>query len=245
MADADARRLARAARERRVHWRHRRRDRRDRSRVRSASRFSSTPRRTCPDNRFNDGKVDRQGRFWAGTMDDRSGERQRHALSRRSETLAGTRSTAAIESPMARRSARDGEHHVPQRFARGRSPTSSISTTTGSPANRRDLPPIRRGRRLSRRNDRRCRRLPVDRLLGRLVRPPLFAQAASGWRRIKMPGRSGRPAARSAAPTSTGSTSPRRASGLDRSALAMQPNAGGLFMVTPGVRGLDDAPFAG
>jgi sugar lactone lactonase YvrE len=33
--------------------------------------------------------------------------------------------------------------------------------------------------------------------------------------------------------------------GLDEDALAMQPNAGGLFMVSPGVRGLADVPFAG
>ena len=32
---------------------------------------------------------------------------------------------------------------------------------------------------------------------------------------------------------------------LDERALDMQPNAGGLFMVRPGVRGLADAPFAG
>ena len=29
-----------------------------------------TPEAHLPDNRFNDGKVDRSGRFWAGTMDD-------------------------------------------------------------------------------------------------------------------------------------------------------------------------------
>ena len=33
--------------------------------------------------------------------------------------------------------------------------------------------------------------------------------------------------------------------GLDDAALEMQPNAGGLFMVTPGVRGLADVPYAG
>jgi len=33
--------------------------------------------------------------------------------------------------------------------------------------------------------------------------------------------------------------------GLDESALSLQPNAGGLFMVTPGVQGLADVPFAG
>ena len=33
--------------------------------------------------------------------------------------------------------------------------------------------------------------------------------------------------------------------GLDDDALKMQPNAGGLFMFTPGVRGLADVPFDG
>ena len=32
------------------------------------------PEKHLPENRFNDGKVDRRGRFWAGSMDD--GERQ-------------------------------------------------------------------------------------------------------------------------------------------------------------------------
>ncbi len=30
----------------------------------------ANPEEDLPDNRFNDGKVDRRGRFWAGTMDD-------------------------------------------------------------------------------------------------------------------------------------------------------------------------------
>jgi xylono-1,5-lactonase len=36
------------------------------------SRFDvfANPEAALPDNRFNDGKTDRQGRFWAGTMDD-------------------------------------------------------------------------------------------------------------------------------------------------------------------------------
>jgi sugar lactone lactonase YvrE len=33
--------------------------------------------------------------------------------------------------------------------------------------------------------------------------------------------------------------------GLDEDALAMQPNAGGLFMVSPNARGIADIPFAG
>jgi len=34
----------------------------------------ANPEGDLPDNRFNDGKVDRQGRFWAGTMDNRERE---------------------------------------------------------------------------------------------------------------------------------------------------------------------------
>jgi len=39
----------------------------------TADRFEivANPEEQLPDNRFNDGKVDRRGRFWAGTMDDR------------------------------------------------------------------------------------------------------------------------------------------------------------------------------
>ena len=33
--------------------------------------------------------------------------------------------------------------------------------------------------------------------------------------------------------------------GLDAAALEMQPKAGGLFMLTPGVQGLAEVPFAG
>jgi xylono-1,5-lactonase len=32
---------------------------------------------------------------------------------------------------------------------------------------------------------------------------------------------------------------------LDETALSMQPNAGGLFMVTAGVHGVAEVPFAG
>jgi sugar lactone lactonase YvrE len=32
--------------------------------------------------------------------------------------------------------------------------------------------------------------------------------------------------------------------GLDESTRAMQPKAGGLFMITPGVQGIEEIPFA-
>ena len=44
------------------------------------------PERDLSDNRFNDGKVDREGRFWAGTMDDRELE-ARGSLYRLDPTL--------------------------------------------------------------------------------------------------------------------------------------------------------------
>ena len=50
----------------------------------------ANPETDLPDNRFNDGKVDRSGRFWAGTMDDQ--ERQSSgALYRLDPNLAWTR----------------------------------------------------------------------------------------------------------------------------------------------------------
>ena len=65
-------------------------------------------------------------------------------------------------------------HHVPQRF--GRQVTYAFDSMPTAARQPPHLPPIRPGRRLSRRHDRRCRRLPVDRLLGRLVRSPLLAR---------------------------------------------------------------------
>ena len=72
----------------------------------TADRFEIlfNPEEDLPGNRFNDGKVDRQ-RPLLGGHDGRRGKRgERHALPDRAD-LSGMRSTAAIKSPMARRSA--------------------------------------------------------------------------------------------------------------------------------------------
>jgi D-xylonolactonase len=53
----------------------------------------ANPEQALPDNRFNDGKTDRQGRFWAGTMDNRE-RAARGTLYR----LDPDRSLAAIDS---------------------------------------------------------------------------------------------------------------------------------------------------
>ena len=61
----------------------------------SAGAFTTIvdPEPDWPTNRFNDGKVDRQGRFWAGTMDDRE-EQASGALYRLDPSLSWTRADA-------------------------------------------------------------------------------------------------------------------------------------------------------
>ena len=104
--------------------------------------------------------------------------------------------------------------------------------------------PLRGVGRAAGRHDRRCRRLPVGRLLRRLGRAPLHARRIPGpchpparrahhQLRLRWPGpvrplrheRHGRP--------------------RPRSQLAEQPHAGGLFVLRPGVAGLPSTPFAG
>jgi hypothetical protein len=59
-------------------------------------RAVANPEARPPDNRFNDGKVDRAGRFWAGTMDDKEREARRRALPARSGPELDRGSTTAI-----------------------------------------------------------------------------------------------------------------------------------------------------
>ena len=139
-----------------------------------------------------------------------------HALSPRAGPGARPRSTGTIGSPTAPRSARPAT----VMYHNDSAPAGHLCLRSRRRRQRHQPPrlsPIRRGRRLSRRNDRRCRRLPVDRLLGRLVRPPLFPGRRVLAKRSKCRS-SDRPAAHSAGRISTGSTSPRPASDLDEAA---------------------------
>ena len=64
-----------------------------RSRDRAASSRSSIRKRDMPDTRFNDGKTDRQGRFWSGTMFEapgKAGRVRRRALAARPRPLGAT-----------------------------------------------------------------------------------------------------------------------------------------------------------
>ena len=76
-----------------------------RPRYRTGSRSSPTPKQDLPDNRFNDGKVDRHGRFWAGTMDDTERDATGTLYRVDPDLGAAPQSTAATGSPTDRPSA--------------------------------------------------------------------------------------------------------------------------------------------
>ena len=199
------------------------------------------PEAHLPDNRFNDGKVDRRGRFWAGSMDDTE------------RAMTGTLYVTDASLGIA---AVDGEYKVTNGPAF--SPAGDIMyhndsarqvtyafdlDAKGNAANRRVFLQFGPG-------DGYPDGMTVDSdgclwiafWDGWAVRR--YAPSGEWLETIRMP---------VARPTSCafGGVEHDRlyitsaSIGLDAEALAMQPNAGGLFMATPGVRGLADVPFAG
>ena len=199
------------------------------------------PEPQLPHNRFNDGKVDRQGRFWAGTMDDlqkdATGTLYRVDADLRCAVMdTGYRITnGPAFSPDGRiLYHNDTARQVTYAFDLG---------ADGSVANRRvflqfgpgDGHPdgmtidseaclwiafwggscLRRFSPVGERLD--TIRLPVS-------QPSSCAFGGRGLDRLYVSSAS---------------------IGLDQRRLDMQPNAGGLFMVTPGVQGIADVPFAG
>jgi sugar lactone lactonase YvrE len=201
----------------------------------------ASPEKEIPRNRFNDGKVDRQGRFWAGTMDDSeqlaSGSLYRidpdlewHLVDKDYRvtngpafTIDGTRmyvTDSALRTIYAFDLGDDGE-------ARNRRVFASFGEEDGFPDG-----------------------MTVD------SEGFLWAAFWDGWcirrlspdgevvRRIEMPVQ--RPTSCEFGGPALDRlyvTSARR--GLDEVALQMQPCAGGLFLVDAGVHGIAPAPFAG
>jgi sugar lactone lactonase YvrE len=199
------------------------------------------PEGMLPSDRFNDGKVDRRGRFWAGTMDDRELE---------------PRGTLYLVDPGPKLSAIDSGYRVTNGPAF--SPSGDVMYhndsarqvtyafdigADGAATNRRTFLQFNPG-------DGFPDGMTVD------SEGCLWIAFWDGWclRRyspagewletIKVP---------VARPTSCVFGGPdldrlyitSASRDLDAAALAMQPNAGGLFMLLPGVRGLGDAPFTG
>jgi D-xylonolactonase len=199
------------------------------------------PEAGLPDNRFNDGKLDRQGRFWAGTMDD--SERSDSGTLYR---LDADRSLFAVDAQyrVANGPAFSPDGTVMYHNDSARQVTYAFDIDpAGNPSNRRTFLQFGKG-------DGYPDGMTVD------SDGCLWIAFWDGWclRRyspdgewvetLKMPVQrptscafGGRDLDRLYI-TSAGI-------GLDEQARAMQPNAGGLFMISAGVRGLAEVPFAG
>ena len=199
------------------------------------------PEQQLPGNRFNDGKVDRRGRFWAGTMDDQERES--------SGTLYAIESDLSLSIVDDGYKVTNGPAFSPSGDVMYHSDSARQVTyafdidADGKPSNRRTFLQFGAG-------DGYPDGMTVDSegclwiafWDGWCVRR--YSPAAEWLETIKVPVQR---------PTSCAFggpdfdrlyvTSARR--DLDEAALAMQPNAGGLFLLYPGVRGLAERPFAG
>jgi sugar lactone lactonase YvrE len=199
------------------------------------------PEEALPNNRFNDGKLDRQGRFWAGTMDDE--ERQASGtLYRVGADLRCTAVDGGYKVTNGPAFSPSGELMYHSDTARQLTYVFDVDPQ-GNATNRRTFLRFNEG-------DGYPDGMTVD------SDGCLWIAFWDGWciRQFSGDGELLQtveiPVAR---PTSCAFGGPNldrlyvtsARIGLDEEALAMQPNAGGLFMLSPGVRGLQDAPFAG
>ena len=199
------------------------------------------PEAHLPDNRFNDGKVDRSGRFWAGTMDDTE------------QQATGTLYRVA---PDLTASAIDGGYKITNGPAFSLSGDIMYSTDTarqvtyafdldahGNATNRRTFAAFGKG-------DGNPDGMTVD------AEGCLWIAVWGGWclRRYSPVGECiGTLELPVGQPTSCAFgganldrlyiTSARI--GIGDQDLAKQPQAGGLFVCSPGVRGVTELPFAG
>ena len=208
-----------------------------------ADRFEivASPESDLPDNRFNDGKVDRRGRFWAGTMDDAE-----KAASGTLYCVDPDLTWSAIDSSY---KVTNGPAFSPSGDTMYHNDSARQVTyafdmdSAGNAANRRTFLQFGAG-------DGYPDGMTVD------SEGYLWIAFWRGWclRRyspdgewvetIKMPVQ--RPTSCAFGGRDLDRLYVTSASiGLDDDALKMQPNAGGLFMFTPGVRGLADVPFDG
>ncbi|MEO7635571.1 MAG: SMP-30/gluconolactonase/LRE family protein [Sphingomicrobium sp.] len=199
------------------------------------------PEAHLPDNRFNDGKVDRAGNFWAGSMDDREAD-QVGTLYRIAPDLTCTAVDGgyAVTNGPAFSPAGDILYHNDS----GRRVTYAFDIDdSGGAANRRVF-------RQFGDDEGYPDGMTVD------AEGCLWIAFWDGWcvRRLSPAGELletlAMPTQR---PTSCAFGGPEldrlyvtsATIGLDAGALAVQPNAGGLFMVRTGARGIAERVFAG
>lgn len=204
-------------------------------------RIVASPEEHIPENRFNDGKADRQGRFWAGSMDDR--ERQASGtLYRFDRDFSWTPVDRGYRVTNGPAFSPSGDILYENDSARQITYAFDLDAD-GNAANRRTFLRFDEG-------DGYPDGMTVD------SEGSLWIAFWDGWcvRRFSPEGELLRtveiPVSR---PTSCAFGGPNldrlyvtsASRDLDEAALAMQPKAGGLFMVTPGVQGLEEVLFAG
>ena len=199
------------------------------------------PEAHLPANRFNDGKVDRCGRFWAGSMDDT----EKDATGTLYRVEAGFRTTPIDEGYKVT----NGPAFSPSGDLMYHNDSARQVTYVfdldgdGSPANRRVFATYGA-------DDGYPDGMTVD------SEGCLWIAFWDGWcvRRYSPAGEcTGKIELPVSKPTSCafGGRSLDRlyitsaSIGLDEAARAAQPNAGGLFVASPGVSGVADIPFAG
>jgi sugar lactone lactonase YvrE len=199
------------------------------------------PEEGLPSNRFNDGKVDRSGRFWAGTMDDSEREAS-GTLYRFDSSLNWSAIDTDYKVTNGPAFSPDGRRMYHNDSARQVTYVFDLDEE-GNATNRRTF--LRFGD-----SDGYPDGMTVDAegclwiacWDGACVRR--FSPSSELLEAVEMP---------VSRPTSCAFGGPHldrlyvtsASIGLDETALRMQPNAGGLFMFTPGVQGIAEIPFAG
>lgn len=205
-----------------------------------AGRFEivANPEVHLPSNRFNDGKVDRRGRFWAGTMDDAEKDATGTLYCFDSDLCwsAVDRGYKVTNGPAFSPSGELMYHNDSARNV-----TYVFDLEDGRPTNRRNFLQFGEG-------DGHPDGMTVDSQGclwiafwdGGCVRR--FSPAGEWLRTVELP--VSRPTSCAFGGSDLDRLYVTSASiGLDEAAIAMQPMAGGLFMLVPGVRGLAEVPF--
>jgi sugar lactone lactonase YvrE len=208
-----------------------------------ANRFEvfANPEKELPTNRFNDGKVDRQGRFWAGTMDDQE-KQASGTLYRIGSELAVSAADRGYKVTNGPAFSPDGTIMYHNDSARQVTYRFEVQPD-GSLEERTIFLQFKEGEGYP-------DGMTVD------SEACLWIAFWDGWcvRRYSPQGEWLEtvkvPVARPTSCSFGGADLDRlyitsASIGLDEQAREMQPNAGGLFMLIPGVRGLADVPFAG
>jgi sugar lactone lactonase YvrE len=209
----------------------------------AAGRFEvvEQPEAELPDNRFNDGKVDRRGRFWAGTMDDRQ-KQATGTLYRIGSDLRAVPIDAGYGVTNGPAFSPGGEIMYHNDSARKVTYAFDVDDD-GNAANRREF--ARYGK-----DDGYPDGMTVD------AEGCLWIAFWDGWC-VRRYSPAGECLAKIEVPVARPTSCAFGGRGLDRlyissasieldaAALAVQPLAGGLFMATPGVRGIAEIPFAG